>query len=223
VDRFLSLVIGHWSLVIARSSVTRPFAATALLMGVASLLLLTGCLNLKPAPDETRNFLLTPVAAESADDGSGVSVGLAPVQLPAYTSTSWIAVHTRPNEIQYSETARWAEPLNENVQRVLGANLRHQPGIGAVFLNTWPNAAVQQELRLQVQTVELRENGAVLLVAQWTRSGPQGSDVTSTHTARIERTGPRPSEDMPGAVAALSEALAELSSRVAQTLLPGNP
>jgi uncharacterized lipoprotein YmbA len=194
------------------------------LLSLAAALVFTGCLNLKPATDQTRNFLLTPSATAAASGGmTGLSVGVAPVQLPAHTASSWIAIRTGTNELRYSETARWAEPLNRNLQQVLGANLRAQPGIGAVFLNTWPSAAAQRVLNLQVETLELGADGTVRLAAHWTLRWSQGSEWVTTHTSSVERQGPKPADDMPGTVAALSEALAELSREVAESLMKPAP
>jgi hypothetical protein len=187
---------------------------------MAVALFLTGCLNLKPAADHTRSFLLTAVDhGNGSTNATGLPVGLAPVRLPPHTSSSWIAIRTGPNELRYSETARWAEPLDRNVQRVLGANLRQQAGLSAVFLNTWPANAVQRELRIQLDPIDLDATGTIVLGAQWTIGSPQGSAISSTHTARVTHPGPRPAEDIAGAVAALSEALAELSHLIAESLL----
>jgi hypothetical protein len=193
---------------------------------MAGALFLTGCLNLKPAPDNTRNFLLTATdQASGSTNAAGLSVGLGPVRLPAHTSSSWIAIRNGPNELKYSETARWAEPLDRNVQRVLGANLRNHSGISSVFLGTWPATAVQRELNIQIDTLDLDATGAIVLGAQWTVRQLPGSAATATHSAHITRQGPRPADDMPGAVAALSEALAALSDQIAHSLLapPASP
>ena len=92
--------------------------------GVALALNLAGCSILpQPVADPTRYYLLgTPArseAAVSAPKGT-LHVGLRGLELPPYLRNNrTMVVRSGANEIRYEDYARWAEPLDQAVQRVI--------------------------------------------------------------------------------------------------------
>src|SRR5262245_29025896 len=102
----------------------RPRARTLLtILGLIMLWVgLTGCSFLKPVKSTTRYYVLTPVAAAQSGSSS-LAVGLGPVKLPAYLFNASLAVRKGTNEVEYSDSAIWAERLDAGFQRVLAANL----------------------------------------------------------------------------------------------------
>lgn len=99
-----------------------PFSALAAL---ALTLALAGC-NLLPAPqpDTTRYYVLesrgAPAAAPAAD---APRLGLRPVEVATYLKHKALAVRRGDHEIGYAADARWAEPLEAGVTRVLRERL----------------------------------------------------------------------------------------------------
>ena len=116
-------------------------ALTALLCFVGA-----GCLNLEPAADPTRHFLLSSMPADAESSGpaeSGLSLGIAPVSVPAYLGRPWVVVRTSDTEIRYSDYFKWGEHLDKGIQQTLAAwgamNLQgtgvdlHFPGKGGLL------------------------------------------------------------------------------------------
>jgi uncharacterized protein len=91
----------------------------ALLAGAAG----GGCSILpRPEPDPTRYFVLESAAPAAASaERPAPPVAVAPVTLTAgyLTSTRSLVVRRAGNEIRYEDFARWAEPLDAGVARVL--------------------------------------------------------------------------------------------------------
>ena len=86
----------------------------------ALALVLTGCSSTSPS----RFFVLTSqdrlVAGHLQSD---VSIGVGPIVLPHYLDRPQIVTRTGQNELRLAEFDRWAEPLTENVSRVLTEDL----------------------------------------------------------------------------------------------------
>lgn len=101
-----------------------PFARCAAL-ALLSAGILAGCNFLPdPLPDNTRHYLLDAGTAPAAGDATAsVRIGLRPVELPAYLRERTIVVRTGENELSLAPDARWAEPLEAGITRVLREQL----------------------------------------------------------------------------------------------------
>lgn len=132
----------------------RPLSA---LLPACFALLLSGC-NLLPEPqaDSTRHYVLESAVAANAPGGAP-RLGLRRVEVPAYLKSKAIVTRTAGNELRYAATARWAEPLEAGIARVL----RDQLGVGAV-VSAYPfPAGVERDYDLVVRVVaaEGRDDG----------------------------------------------------------------
>ena len=105
-----------------------PSLPIRFLLSTAACVCLSGCLDLKPARPTARYFVLSPLTAAapvtpSPGTPSRLAVGLGQVKLPDYLYKQSLAVRKGANEVDYVETALWAETLSNGFQRVLAANL----------------------------------------------------------------------------------------------------
>ena len=95
--------------------------SAGLLVGVA---LLAGACSLPQVqPDLTRYYLLTPTVAPAENTASAVRISLRPVDVPEYLRTPLIEVRASENEVRFMDAARWAEPLDAGLTRVIGEDL----------------------------------------------------------------------------------------------------
>jgi uncharacterized lipoprotein YmbA len=103
--------------------------AFLLLLGVC------GCAMVKPVSGDTHVYILSQV--ESANFGTKrpatCVVRLESVDVASYLRTKDIGVRTGTNEIIFSNSHQWAEPLNEGIRRVLAENLRRSLAIEQVL------------------------------------------------------------------------------------------
>ncbi len=107
---------------------------------VCGWIICTGCLGLAPTEDPSRFYALTSsnlASGPAADADSGLNIGLREVVLPGYQDRANIAYRKSEHEIAYLPFHEWAEPLNENILRVIGENLQHHPEVQQVYSKTW--------------------------------------------------------------------------------------
>jgi uncharacterized protein len=221
----------------ARSSTSDNSAITAaaghrisdlpvLLLALAACACLTGCLGfLKPARATARHFVLTPLpAAEPATVTPGApAVGVGRVKLPAYLFDTSLAVRKGTNEIEYFPSALWAERLDTGIQRVLAANLATLLPTDQVRLSAWRSEDVSAEVYVAIERFDVDAGGQGVLVAWWRILSPGGEKTLKAGESRYTRQGPAPGTSPSGAIATLSDLMADLGRQLAQALKETTP
>lgn len=135
----------------------------------ASLFALSGCVGGTTPPSQF--YLLEPIRDVEANAprlDSTMLLALAPVRLPKYADRPQIVSATARNAYRVDELNRWAEPLDENVTRLLVQNLSQL--IPAEVLPTrTSNLAIKAKYRLSVNILEFHVDpeGAAVLNVQW--------------------------------------------------------
>jgi len=192
----------------------------ALLLALVACVCLTGCSLLKPAHDTARHFVLTPLpAAGPVEVAPGaLGVGLGQVKLPAYLLDTSLAVRKGTNEITYLLGTLWAERLDTGIPRVLAANLRSLLPTDQIRLSAWRTEDVRAEIHVTIERFDVDSSGGAALVAWWRILSPGGEKTLHTGESRLTRPGPSPDADPSGAIATLSELMAEFSRQLAQAL-----
>ena len=74
------------------------------------------------------------------------------------------------------------------------------------------------EVYVSLEQFDVDASGHGVLIAQWRVLSPGGEKVLKAGGSRLSRKGPPPGADASGAVATLSELVADLSRQVAQAL-----
>jgi hypothetical protein len=208
----------------ARSgAVVTRFAA--LLSAITLCAGLTGCSFLKPAKATARHFVLTPMPATGPAQAASnsVAVGLGQVKLPAYLFNTSLAVRKGTNEIEYLPSAFWAERLDTGFQRVLAANLAIVLSTDRIQLSAWQKDEVAGEVYVTLEQFDVDASGTGVLVARWRVLSPGGDKVLKAGSARLSRQGPPPDPGVSGAIATLSELVADFSRQLAQAVQENVP
>lgn len=106
-----------------------------LLIGL-SLFAAAGCNILpEPQPDYTRYFTLSlPPGAETVQStqAAGLHLGLCPIEVAPFLKKSALTIREGESEVRYDEGARWAEPLEAGIGRILQTCLQADPKIARV-------------------------------------------------------------------------------------------
>jgi hypothetical protein len=145
-------------------------------------LALAGCLGGASAP--TSFYMLSSLspsqgATATANADADTRIGLATVVVPEYLNRNEIVVNLDDTVYRLAEFNQWAEPLSDNLTRVLAENLTNllQTDMISVFLSS--DSSVQPDYRLEVDVVRLHGNLAeqVTLVAQWALLGAEEDDL----------------------------------------------
>jgi len=161
---------------------------------------------LTPAPD-------APANPQGAAGAGGPSIGVGPVRLPGLLDRPQIVTRRGADEIDRAEFDRWAEPLGNNVPRVLAENLAAHLKTDRVALFPWNSArSVQYQVLVDVMRFDGAVGGDVVLDARWAILGADGKEVAVNRSLLTQPTGGAGYQAL---VTAMSRALAALSREIA--------
>ncbi len=104
------------------------------------------------------------------------SIGIGPVRVADYLDRLQIVTRVTPNEVRVAEFDQWAEPLKQNIPRVLAENLSALLCTKVVVLFPW-NASVPIDYQVEVEVNRLDGSlgGNSTLEAQWMAFDVRGS------------------------------------------------
>lgn len=206
----------------AHSDVLR-FAALLVCLSICAGL--TSCGFLKPAKPTARQYLLTPLPAtgQNSAGANSLAVGVGQVKLPAYLFNTSLAIRKGTNEIEYLESAFWAERLDTAFQRVLAENLSVLLPTDHIRLSAWQKDDVAAEVYVAIEQFDADDSGRGVLLARWRILSPGGDKILKTGTGRFSRQGPALEAGASGVVATMSELVADLSQQLAQGLKEISP
>lgn len=196
------------------------------------LVLLTGCVNIGKGTQNATHFYRLESSSFVSESESGrpqadtlsgdLTILVAPVRIPGYLKRSQIVTRSGLNEFRLAEFERWAEPLGDNIARVLAEDLGEQLNTNRIDFYTWNHPKPPD---LQVGMDILRFDGApggdVLLNARWSIAAPDSEREPLVQEASIrEKLG---GPGYPELVAAMSRSLAKLSRAIARSIRTAFP
>ena len=175
-----------------------------------------GCLNLKPARQTARYFVLSPIttAPTSTPETKLPVVGVGLVKIPDYLFKNTMAVRKSTNEVSYLLMDIWAERLNLGIQRVLAANLSALVP-AEIRLSDWRSTDVTVGVHVAIEQFDVSNRGEGVLVAWWRVVSPGGDQTLKSGQFRATLAGPAPYDDPQGATATLSKLAGQLSEQIA--------
>ena len=180
-----------------------------------------GCLSLDAKPDPSRFFALaslprTGQRADTAVATNALALGIGPVRFPGYLDRQQIVTRISENRFAVAENDRWAEPLEENFSRVLAQNLSILLQSDGIVGYPWErNQRPTYQVQVEVLRFEPAAEQHVELWARWmilddARKSLRASESYLTQQARDKSTD--------ASVAAMSEALSDLSKEIAAAI-----
>ena len=144
-----------------------------LILGAVVLLSLApgGCSNTPP----TRFYVLSAMADRAAAvPGKGTAIGIGPVTLPQYLNRPQIVTRSGGNQLAVAEFDQWGGDLNDNVSRVLAANLSSLLETDRVSLYPWKDEApIDYQVTIDVVSFERGADGSSVLSAYWSVVDPR--------------------------------------------------
>ncbi len=193
-------------------------------LAAVAALWLGGCSLLPQAQSDPTRFYVLSTSVTGAPVTSAAAkapvVHLRPVELASYIKAKPIIVRRGDNEIEFREYARWGEPLELGIGRVLRENLVARGAAGAVLAAGLRATDVEYDhtLTVRVLACEGGSGGAVFFRAVWelATAGLQPKAVARGEVQSGELRWDGKSE---GALAAqLSKAVALLADDIASGL-----
>jgi uncharacterized lipoprotein YmbA len=156
----------------------RPKHIAIILLSLA----LAGCLGGQSPP--TSFYMLSPLnpsqtgtLAATAD--GRIRIGLSTVTVPEYLNRSEIVINLDNTVYQLADFSKWAEPLSDNLTRVLEENLTNLLHDDSIDIFLASDSSILPDYRLEVDVLRLDGNlgDQVTLVAQWALLAAEEDDL----------------------------------------------
>ena len=185
---------------------------------MACWLVLAGCLGGPSAP--AKFYMLSPLSvsqvempADAPEDR--IRIGIANVVVAEYLNRSEIVVNLDNTVYQLAEFNRWAEPLSDNLTRVLAENLANllQSSSIDVFLSSDSSIPFDYQLEVDVLRLDGNLGDRATLVAQWALFAAEEDDLILMR--RPEYQEPAEDNSYKGLVLAKSRTIGKLSHDIA--------
>jgi len=179
------------------------------------------CGTTKPARFYTLQSLTNEAAGKrgfntegARDAANGVAIGLGPLTLPTLLERPQIVTRMGDNELTFAEFDRWAEPLDENIYRVLTENMSILLNTGYVYDYPWKSAArIDYQVAIDVIRFDVTADGETFLVARWTIYDGDGRNVLMKKKSHFEKS--VATKEYPSFVSALNRDLNDFSREIA--------
>ena len=143
------------------------------------------------------------------------SLGIGPITIPEYLNRNSLVYNREGNKLTVSSTERWAEPLEDGLQRVISLNLSTLLGTHNIRFFPWsPQRAPDYGIKINLLNLGADDREAVLM-AEWLIFRPEDSQTVMRRISRIVQpmpAGPIMAEEI---APAYSELLYQLSEIIA--------
>ncbi|MCB1127019.1 MAG: membrane integrity-associated transporter subunit PqiC [Verrucomicrobiae bacterium] len=188
---------------------SRYLTGRMLLTGALLAVGLTACVNLKPAEDTTRFYVLTASrpASETAAPSGAPRILLGRVEVADYLRAPQLAFRAAPNRIGYADLHQWAEPLDAALPRILEQDFLLRLGSGNAALPDGPT----REVRFSFLRFDLTPNGETRTEVICRVIDPASRQVLVERTLLRETAATAGVTGFDEAVASLSGQLGELA------------
>jgi len=147
------------------------YVSTLVLLIMAGVV--SGCVNLGKGTERLpRLYVLTAVAADGEsvpiNRKENVSIGVGPLVFPEYLNRPQIVTRAGGNELSVAPFANWAEPLKQNVLRVMVENIATLAGTDAVYRYPWRvGSAPLVQLQTEIVQFDATRKGEAILAVRW--------------------------------------------------------
>jgi uncharacterized lipoprotein YmbA len=181
-------------------------------IAAALALTLVGCLG---SATPSKYYVLSATGPENERRPEGPAISVGPVTLAKYLDRPQIVTRPTANQLDVAEFDRWGGRLEDNVAQVLAEDLSRRLGTARVTVFP-PEPVGRTEARVSVTITQFERvaNGDVVLEARWRIVPLRGEPVVDS--SRFTK---RPSgTDYGATVAAMSDALGDLSDKIAGVL-----
>jgi len=179
---------------------------------VASSALCVGCGSTAPS----RFYLLDPLGTPGGAAGATntLSIGVGPINLPPYLARPQIVTRDGGPEIDVAEYDRWAEPLDENVVRVLADNLSRLIGTDHIALFPWRGTLpLDYRIGADVTRFDGELGGDAVLNVRWALRSASETEFLIVKTTTLRES--VESEEYDALVGAQSKLLGKWSQEIA--------
>ena len=185
------------------------------ILAVTLLLLVAGCSDSPPTQFYTLSGMQLPPGSLSMPR---TVVGVGPVTLPDYLDRPQIVTRASGNRVVLASFHSWIEPVDSMFTRVLVGNLSSLLATDNVV--TVPQRRplpLDYEVEVDVDRFDADQTGRAVLDARWRVFGADGAELIGEGRSTIIEPSAE-GDSYEAIVAAMSKALAEMSTEIASTI-----
>ena len=180
--------------------------------------LVTGCASLFGESPPITYYTLTPTSfSDGTRPADNRIIAVQTVRLPEYLNQKGIVTRTQDNELDVAANSQWAGALDDNVTKVIVADLSKL--FGTTSIVAYPVSAalpVDRVVQVDISRFEAESGGNVELSAQWIIFGDGGRSYVQVNGGSY--TASTGNGDYRSIAAAMSQALGDLSRDIATSL-----
>ena len=160
---------------------------TTIILGVITLI--SGSCALRTSAT-TRFYILSPLVQPVVEkqDGKGKkckTLGIGPVDLPAYLDRPQIVTRINPDELKLAELDNWAEPLKDNITRVLAENISRLLCPEDVVIFPWNRSShIDYQIDIKIVWMDGKLGEKAILTTQWAVIDASGKSILFTNRSR---------------------------------------
>lgn len=175
------------------------------------LLLCCSCIQLGGKPESSRYYLLAPLQEVQPARTSLKTLVIVPVSFPSYLDRPQLVSHNSQFQVQIAEFDRWAEPLQENLTRVIQENLQLRFPELEIDRSPWqPGPAQSATLKLVINRFDGVLGKSTEVDIRWILTAADCTTPLQGHFSSIIPIGDSYAELVKG----LNRALDELSTQL---------
>jgi len=142
------------------------------------------------------------------------TIGLGPIDLPAYLDRPQIVTRINTNELKLAEVHNWAGPLKDNISRVIAENISRLICAEDVVIYPWRESLhINYQIDIKIVQMDGKLGDKAILVIRWAII--DGSDKSVLLTKRSKYTESVTGPKYSALVAAQSRLIATFSQDVA--------
>jgi uncharacterized lipoprotein YmbA len=201
------------------SGMNRPNYLCLLLIMCSLGVLLGGCV-IKPARVPTRHFVLVPIPAsqQASTTAQQISAEVGFVKMPSYLLGDSMVVRKSANEVEYLETALWAERLDHSFRQTLAQNLFLLLASDGACLSASERDRLVVRVSVNVEQFDVDTKGRGTLLADWRLTSVGADKPMKIGQAHLTRPGPSPRGNPQAVATTLSALVSEFSRDLAPAL-----
>jgi uncharacterized protein len=192
-------------------------------VAIAFAISVTGCASLLGESPPITYYALTSTSSGSSASPLADSriIAVQTVRLPEYLNQKGIVTRTEANELDVAANSQWAGALDDNITKVIVADLSKL--LGTTRIVAYPVSAalpVDRVVQIDLSRFEAESGGNVRLSAQWIIFGDGGRSYVQIDGGSYSSLAS--DGDYRSIAAAMSRALGDLSRDIATSLAPAS-
>lgn len=130
------------------------------------LLVLSALLSACGTTPQSTHYLLT-ATLDGVPTQQSPAIGVGPIEIPEYLNRNTLAYRGDGNELKIDQQARWAEPLEDGISRVVSLNLAGLLNTENVRTYPWhPKRPPDFGVKVRILGMDAL-NGEAVLISEW--------------------------------------------------------